>query len=160
MTAGNAPTDPRAWYERHDHKLECPECGGPMRLRSGKYGPWYGCERYPACNGSHGAHADGTPLCTPARKDTKRARIAAHTSFDRLWKSGAMSRTAAYRWMRRAMKMTKEEAHIGNMDFEQCVRLMELVEERLESPQHRWLVLQAKERDDAASTEEEEDGEA
>lgn len=27
----------------------CPECGGKMVLRNGKYGQFYGCENYPKC---------------------------------------------------------------------------------------------------------------
>jgi ssDNA-binding Zn-finger/Zn-ribbon topoisomerase 1 len=126
-----------------------------MKLRNSRYGLFYGCTRYPMCEGTHGAHPDGTPLGTPATKETRTARIAAHESFDRLWKSKAMSRSAAYRWMRRAMKMTKEEAHIGKMDFDQCTKLMDLVEDRLKTAQHKWLELQAKEQHDSEATEEE-----
>lgn len=30
----------------------CPRCGSPMRRRSGRYGPFWGCSRYPMCRGS------------------------------------------------------------------------------------------------------------
>jgi DNA topoisomerase-1 len=29
----------------------CPKCGAPMALRRGRYGPFYGCTRYPNCDG-------------------------------------------------------------------------------------------------------------
>lgn len=29
----------------------CPQCGAKMKLRSGKYGPFYGCANYPHCKG-------------------------------------------------------------------------------------------------------------
>ena len=29
----------------------CPKCGSPMALRSGPYGQFYGCTRYPSCKG-------------------------------------------------------------------------------------------------------------
>jgi DNA topoisomerase-1 len=29
----------------------CPKCGAPMVLRRGRYGPFYGCSRYPDCDG-------------------------------------------------------------------------------------------------------------
>lgn len=29
----------------------CPECGGETRQRQGRFGPFYGCARYPACKG-------------------------------------------------------------------------------------------------------------
>src|SRR5262249_35273097 len=30
----------------------CPDCGGPMKLRDGKYGPFLGCAAYPRCKGT------------------------------------------------------------------------------------------------------------
>lgn len=30
----------------------CPRCGSPMRLRSGRYGQFWGCSRYPGCKGT------------------------------------------------------------------------------------------------------------
>ena len=41
--------------ERHTAKeavirnRKCPRCGGELRLRNGKYGPFYGCSNYPNC---------------------------------------------------------------------------------------------------------------
>jgi ssDNA-binding Zn-finger/Zn-ribbon topoisomerase 1 len=29
----------------------CPECGAALKLRSGRYGPFYGCASFPDCNG-------------------------------------------------------------------------------------------------------------
>lgn len=29
----------------------CPKCGTAMKYRNGKFGPFYGCPRYPACDG-------------------------------------------------------------------------------------------------------------
>lgn len=34
-----------------DPLLSCPECGSAMRLAQGRYGPFYGCLRHPACRG-------------------------------------------------------------------------------------------------------------
>jgi ssDNA-binding Zn-finger/Zn-ribbon topoisomerase 1 len=31
----------------------CPKCGAKMVRRSGKYGSFYGCTRYPYCKGTH-----------------------------------------------------------------------------------------------------------
>ena len=35
------------WPEDH---LNCPECGGEAVLRNGRYGPYYGCSKYPKCS--------------------------------------------------------------------------------------------------------------
>ncbi|MCS7176827.1 MAG: type I DNA topoisomerase [Candidatus Kapabacteria bacterium] len=39
------PSEPRA-------DLPCPTCGAPMVLRQSRYGAFYGCSRYPECNGT------------------------------------------------------------------------------------------------------------
>lgn len=31
--------------------VKCPKCGGPMVLRKGPYGEFYGCKSYPKCRG-------------------------------------------------------------------------------------------------------------
>jgi ribonuclease HI len=38
--------------------LKCPECGAPMVLRTGKYGKFYGCSRFPKCNAVQPATRD------------------------------------------------------------------------------------------------------
>lgn len=34
-------------------KGRCPRCGGELKLRNGKYGPFYGCSNYPNCRFTH-----------------------------------------------------------------------------------------------------------
>jgi hypothetical protein len=52
--------------------------------------------------------------------DVKLARGMAHIAFDRLWKSGHMTRSQAYAWLAYRMGMSKEQAHIANFSVEQC----------------------------------------
>ena len=33
-------------------EVECPECSGPMVSRTGKYGVFWGCKKYPECRGT------------------------------------------------------------------------------------------------------------
>ena len=40
------------WKREHMSEDKCPKCGSPMYLREGKYGKFYGCSRYPECNGT------------------------------------------------------------------------------------------------------------
>lgn len=107
--------------------VKCPDCDGVMALRPSRFGVFYGCLRYPACKGAHGAHPDGRPLGVPASRDTKVRRMAAHERFDSLWKCGDMTRTEAYSWMQKAMQMTKDQAHIANFTMGQCEKLIEHV---------------------------------
>lgn len=128
--------------ERFD--LKCPECGGDLRLRRSKHGVFYGCINWTTgCKGSHGAHPDGRPLGSPADAATKKARIQAHRVFDRLWQEHGgtpprMTRAQAYVWMRRVMKMSDSDAHIGRFTAEQCNRLIELVKKRYPGVQTVW----------------------
>lgn len=119
---------------KQEYALNCPECGSPMALRSSRYGLFYGCTRYPKCKGTHGAHADGRPLGKPANQDTKKLRMAAHAKFDQLWKSGRMNRGQAYVWLRHAMSLPSEEAHIANFDKTQCETLIQMVDWELKVP--------------------------
>ncbi len=56
--------------------LPCPDCGSDMRLRTGRFGRFYGCSRYPACRGTHTATRDGEPAGIPADAKTRRMRAA------------------------------------------------------------------------------------
>lgn len=71
-----------------------------------------------------GTHKDGTPLGTVAKAPLRKLRNTCHANFDRLWKSGFMSRPDAYKWLQSKMNMTKEDAHIGKFNEEQCKKLL------------------------------------
>lgn len=110
----------------------CGDCQEPMVLRSSEnWGKFWGCSQFPACHGTHGAHPKtGEPLGIPADAATRAARAATHELFDQLWKTGAMSRRAAYGWLRTVMFLTTEQAHIAMFTREQCDRLIALLEEK------------------------------
>ncbi len=123
--------------------LVCPECGATMKLRNSKFGLFYGCERYPACDSKHGAYNDGRPKGTPGNKETRKARIYAHRIFDRLWKTAPgekarMTRSQAYSWMRKTMKLGEDEAHIGKFSIEQCQKLVALVTKKFPGVRNAW----------------------
>lgn len=120
------------------HDVKCPECGSKMILRETTKFKWdngenrlfYGCVRWPACRGTHGAHPNGAPLGTPADSETKQARIRAHAAFDQLWKPARarMTQDEAYLWMQSKMGLKSSEAHIGKFNIEQCDTLVRHVE--------------------------------
>jgi len=110
--------------------VKCPEpgCKSNLKLRDSKYGIFYGCPRWPDCDGKHGAHqATGEPLGIPATKETREARIQAHAEFDKLWlgPKKVMSRRDAYKVMAEEMGMDK--LHIGSLDKAQCEKLISLL---------------------------------
>lgn len=60
-------------------------------------------------------------------KATKVARIRAHTVFDLIWKRRLSKRHEAYTWMRKAMGLSRSQAHISQLSIEQCALLVSLV---------------------------------
>ena len=109
-------------------ELKCGECESPMVLRKSRFGMFYGCTKFPACKGTHGAHPDGLPLGVPANEETKKARIAAHNAFDKLWKdrqknlgcSRTVARGECYAWLAVELDMRKDDCHIGRFDIDAC----------------------------------------
>jgi DNA topoisomerase-1 len=57
------------WIHRHTGQ-PCPDCGAEMRVRRGKRGPFWGCTRYPECEGTRDmdrtARAALPPPASPA----------------------------------------------------------------------------------------------
>lgn len=109
-----------------DHELHCPDCGDSMALMKDRNFVGYKC-RSLECRGSHGCHPDGSPVGKPADAKTRKARILAHDTFDRIWKSKKMTRGRAYVWMRHELGMAEDECHIGSFDAETCKKLVQAV---------------------------------
>lgn len=147
------PRERKLPNERFD--LLCGECQAPMVLRfSQKYEQhFYGCSRYPECPGTHGCHKDGRPNGIPANKATKKSRIKAHSVFDQLWRNDSplgarrLRRRDAYTWLRKAMKLSNAEAHIGMFNSDQCEQLIHLVYQDYPKLRTRWSRLLYKEED-------------
>lgn len=55
-----------------------------------------------------------------------RARIAAHNAFDPLWKSGTMSRRAAYDWLAIQLHLPVSACHMVLFDVDMCQRVVEV----------------------------------
>lgn len=120
-----------------EHDVKCPECGGRMRLRcsdkvrydSGRKRLFYGCENYPTCKGSHGAHPDGKPMGIPGNQATKDARIRLHTEFDKYWKDQGLSRKESYHKIADILQVPRGTAHISNLTVEQCEFVLERIKQ-------------------------------
>ena len=78
------------------------------------------------------APPDGRPLGKPADKATRTARTEAHDAFDPLWKGkgATMSRGEAYDWL--AEQTGIRPIHIGELDQDQCARVVEICEDLVE----------------------------
>lgn len=67
-------------------------------------------------------------LATHLDTDVAIARGTAHAKFDRIWMTGRLSRSDAYRWLARQMRMTAEEAHMEFFTVEQCTTVVRCVD--------------------------------
>ncbi|MBO4847234.1 MAG: topoisomerase DNA-binding C4 zinc finger domain-containing protein [Lachnospiraceae bacterium] len=38
-----------AMTSKRERALCCPECGGELRVKQGRYGDFYGCSNFPSC---------------------------------------------------------------------------------------------------------------
>lgn len=104
-----SPVQPSGFLTR----VRCTLCGSDMlprttekfTYRDGSPRRFWGCSRWPECDGLVGANADGTPYGTCGDKATREARQRAHQAFDPLWRNGWMERDTAYLllalWLRR-----------------------------------------------------------
>jgi len=106
--------------------MKCPECDGIMILRESKYGKFYGCSHFPRCKATHGAHPDGSPLGIPGDKETKLARMEAHSKFDKMFIG---DRNKRYKWLREAMNMDSKKAHIAMFNKQQCEELLSKIDQ-------------------------------
>lgn len=119
--------------------LKCPECGGRLVFREkAKFGPFYGCERWPDCRGAHSAHADGTPMGIPADQATRTRRHEAHLSFDSLRLELGWSKSQGYRWLAERMEMTPKQCHIGRFDIDQCNQVIDVCEKARPKSEGQW----------------------
>lgn len=81
------------------------------------------------CGSSYVGCHPGTirPLGTPADKETRRAREAAHAAFDPIWKDKSLRRAEAYRRLAAKLGISVEECHIGLFDVATCLKVQTLV---------------------------------
>ena len=56
--------------------IPCPDCGGSMTVKRGRYGLFFGCENFnrTLCRGSISADRHGNPAGIPGDKETRTAR--------------------------------------------------------------------------------------
>lgn len=100
--------------------------------KDGKPTKFYGCTRWPACKGTHGAHPDGRPLGMPATQETKRARIRAHEAFGAWLRRHSYTKRYGYKELARMLDVPKAGAHMGMMNTETCEAVVRLCSEERE----------------------------
>lgn len=99
-----------------------------LRLRTERLGMQneylYQCQN---CNARVGCHKGTTrPLGDVANEILRLKRIEAHQVFDAYWQKMHISRTKAYQWLARELKLSEEDTHIGGFEIDTCQRVIDL----------------------------------
>jgi len=115
----------------------CPYCGKRAVLTTSKeiygkdYGPVYLCK----CKKEWayvGCHPGTTkPLGRLADAQLRAAKKGAHRVFDKLWKRKGGNRKKAYAWLAKQLDIPGKECHIGEMDVDLCMRVIEVCKKKL-----------------------------
>lgn len=73
------------------------------------------------CDAYVGCHPDtDVPLGRLANAELRKYKLWTHGAFDKLWKSGTMSRSEAYKMLAKKMGIDAKDCHIGMFTVEQC----------------------------------------
>ena len=121
----------------------CRYCGGIIRLvpaadvygssteRFGMQNEYlYQCQN---CNARVGCHkGTARPLGDVANEILRLKRIEAHQVFDAYWQKMHISRTKAYQWLARELKLSEEDTHIGGFEIDTCQRVIDLCRARMD----------------------------
>lgn len=116
----------------------CSACGNSSRLTpvwmiypnaGGSSNLWV-CNSFPDCTALVGCHRKDKwrdyPLGSLATEPLRELRKKAHFYLDYLWKKGTITRKEAYDWLQKEMKLSPEDAHIGEFNEEQCNQLINI----------------------------------
>jgi hypothetical protein len=120
----------------------CEYCGEESALVTGKIvyphiprlhaNPIYACM---PCRAWVGCHPSTTkPLGRLANGELRKKKMAAHASFDPLWKEGRMKRKEAYAWLAGKLGIAVKDTHIGMFDAATCDRVVKACQELEETP--------------------------
>ena len=91
----------------------------------------YQCQN---CNARVGCHKGTTrPLGDVANEILRLKRIEAHQVFDAYWQKMHISRTKAYQWLARELKLSEEDTHIGGFEIDTCQRVIDLCRAKMDN---------------------------
>lgn len=100
---------------------------GHKEIYNGKeYGEWPWAYQCRGCRAYVGMHPfTNLPLGTLANEELRQARVSGKEPFEKLHKSGKMSRNDAYAALADHLGIEKNECHFGWFDAEHCWAAME-----------------------------------
>lgn len=88
------------------------------------------CGAYVGCHPAGPGRPGNVPMGRLANAELRRAKSAAHAAFDPLWRQGGMPRRDAYKWLAQALRMRRQDCHIGMFDVAHCAAVIAAVQAR------------------------------
>ena len=96
------------------------------------YGEWPYAYLCRGCFAYIGLHpGTDVPLGTLANKPLRQARTRSKKPFERIWREGLMSRTAAYAWLAYQLDIQPRDCHFGLFDIPRCLEARRVCEQHL-----------------------------
>jgi hypothetical protein len=77
-----------------------------------------------ACGAYVGTYKDDSPLGRLADAELRIEKEKAHKVFDPLWQKGKQSRSEAYVWLAKELKIHEDQCHIGMFDIDMCKKVV------------------------------------
>jgi hypothetical protein len=110
------------------------QCVNNATIYGKSYGKWPYAYLCMGCKSYVGLHPEtNLPLGTLADQETRDARAACKPDFEKLFKTGKMSRTQAYTELAKYLGIEKSDCHFGWFDVELCLQAHEwALEKQLE----------------------------
>ena len=69
---------------------------------------------------------------SPYHEILRLKRIEAHQVLDAYWQKQHISRTKAYQWLARELKLPEEDTHIGGFEIDTCQRVIDLCRAKMD----------------------------
>ena len=109
--------------------LICPYCGGRTTLAPGREytansATVWVCVPCYAWVGTY--KGTTTAIGRIANKELREARWYAYYYFDTIWINGHMTKSRAYKWLAKQLRIPQKDCRIGWLDLKQCNKAIEV----------------------------------
>lgn len=126
-------------------QLTCPDCGARLILKEGKFGIFYGCERYheTGCRGAHNCRLPGVPAGIPANTETRALRKQVLNALEDLStpkgnpNEGSPSSRYDWDWLSENLHLTRQEMQVASLDKDGCLKILKAIK-RYNTPYTRF----------------------
>lgn len=112
------------------HKINCPECQGQLSLMSGKYGYFYSCNNYPACDVTQRCDQQTfKPKGIPVNNDTKKKQVEIFKRIKQLTDSGTYHSKSLHQYILEQMGTKKDWKYVytTSLNTHECNQVLDIL---------------------------------